>query len=294
MTDNRIFDEVNDAKAGMGHLYDQADPRAYCRELREVGYKIPSVAKPVFTKLMACLRQYRKGPLCLLDLGCSYGINAALLKHDLSITALYNHWGQRQLASTATHALVEYDKRFFGTLDENCDIEVIGLDAAKGAVAFGEEVGLLDDGLAIDLEKEALPDAAKTKLETVDLVMSTGCVGYVTEKSFDKLLPTFRGRQPWFANFVLRVFPFNAIETALKRHGYVTEKLMDESFVQRECATGEEHRHMLGELRKRGIEPMKTEKEGYLVADFYLSRPKADALMDPIDRLFPARVTEAA
>jgi hypothetical protein len=30
----------------------------------------------------------------VLDLGCSYGVNAALLKHDLSMRELYERWGQ--------------------------------------------------------------------------------------------------------------------------------------------------------------------------------------------------------
>jgi SAM-dependent methyltransferase len=287
MTDDRIFDEVNDAKVDMGHLYDQADPRAYCRELKKIGYKIPSVAKPIFERLIACMRRYRHGTVCLLDLGCSYGVNAALLKHDLSIADLYHHWGQRELASTTPQELMAYDKRFFGSLDENRDIKVIGLDVADNAVAFAEKAGLLDDGLAINLENEALTDRARARLETVDLVMSTGCVGYVTEKSFDKLLATFRGRKPWIANFVLRVFPFDPIEETLKRYGYVTEKLEGETFVQRECGTAEEHRQMLDKLRQRRIGPMEKEVGGHLLAEFYLSRPKADALMDPIRRLLP-------
>jgi len=294
MADDRVFDEVNDAKADMGHLYDQADPRAYCRELKRLGYKIPSAAKPVFETLIACMQKYRHGTVCLLDLGCSYGVNAALLKHDLSIADLFHHWGQPELAGATPRELMDYDKRFFGSLNETRDIEVIGLDVAGKAVAFGAEAGLLDDGLAINLETEALTDGAKDKLETVDLVMSTGCVGYVTEKSFENLLPTFQGRQPWIANFVLRAFPFDAIEQTLKQYGYVTEKLEGASFVQRECASGEERRMMLDELRKRALEPLEKEEEGYLLAELYLSRPKADALMDPIGQLFPAREAEYA
>ena len=294
MTHDGIFDEVNDAKVDMAHLYDQADPRAYCRELKKFDYKIPSVAKPVFKKLISCMRRYRKGTICLLDLGCSYGVNAALLKHDLSITDLYDHWGQQRLVSATPTEIMDYDQRFFGHLSKASDIEVIGLDVADKAVSFAEEVGLLDDALSINLENETLTDAAKAKLRTVDLVMSTGCVGYITETSFDKLLSAFRGQKPWIANFVLRVFPFDVIEKTLKQYGYVTEKLDGKTFVQRKCGTNEERSQMLGKLRQRRIEPMEKEIDGYLLAEFYISRPKSDALMDPLSGLLTAREVQDA
>jgi hypothetical protein len=41
-------------------------------------------------------------------------------------------------------------------------------------------------------------------------VTSTGCVGYVTEKSFESLLLSMtQGRSPWTSNFVLQMFPWH-------------------------------------------------------------------------------------
>jgi len=33
MSRDPTFEEINDVKAGMGHIYDKSDPRAYFREL---------------------------------------------------------------------------------------------------------------------------------------------------------------------------------------------------------------------------------------------------------------------
>lgn len=193
------------------------------------------------------------------------------------------------MADATPEEIVENDKRFFGNFDEVEDIEVIGLDVAENAVAFAEEAGLLNEGLTINLENESLSEAAKEELATVDLVTSTGCIGYVTEKSFNELLPAVsRGRQPWFANFVLRMFPFDSIKEVLTKAGYVTEKLEGQTFVQREFTLVEEHAQVLQQLREQGIEPTDKETEGYLLAEFYLSRPKADAPEFPIDQLIPA------
>ncbi len=289
MTGDAAFEEINDAKACMDYIYDQSDPRAYFRELKKLGYAIPSAAKPIFQKLISHLQQRRDDTVHVLDLGCSYGVNAALLKHDLSMPELYQHWGQNRLADATPEEVIEYDQRFFADLDEPEDIEVIGLDVAENAVAFAEEVGLLDEGLAINLETQPLPASAEEVLAQVDLVTSTGCVGYVTEKSFERLLPAItRDRQPWIANFVLRMFPFDAIEETLSGWGYITEKHVGQTHVQREFASIEEQGQVLEQLRVEGIDPAGKEAEGDLLAEFYLSRPIKDASEAPIERLFPA------
>ena len=289
MSNDVAFEEINDVKANMDHIYDQADPRAYFRELKSVNYAIPGAAKPIFKNLISHLRHKTNDTIRILDVGCSYGINAALLKHDLSINDLYDHWGQENLATATSEEVIENDKRFFADLDEVEDIEVVGLDVAENAVAFAEETGLLDEGLAVDLESESLSEAAKAELAPVDLVTSTGCVGYVTEHSFNRLLPVVtQGQRPWFANFVLRMFPFDAIEETLRANDYVTEKLEGQTFVQRKFASTNEQEQVLDQLSERGIDPLGEETKGYLLAEFFLSRPKENADQIPLHEVVAA------
>jgi len=280
------FAEINEAKANMDHIYNQPDPRAYFKELRRLGYAIPDAAKPIFRTLIGHLRRRRKDTVHVLDLGCSYGVNAALLKYDLAMPDLYAHWDQDWLKTATPEEVAEHDQRYFARLDDTEDIEVIGLDQAEHAIEFAEEIGLLDEGLALNLEAETLPKPAEGELATVDLVTSTGCVGYVTEKSFERLLPAVsRGRPPWLANFVLRMFPFDTIEETLRDHGYATEKLENRTFVQRRFASEDEQEQVIDHLRERGIDPSGKETEGYLLAEFYLSRPMADGPDAPVERL---------
>jgi SAM-dependent methyltransferase len=270
----------------MDYIYDQPDPRAYFRELKKLDYAIPSGAKPIFQKLISSLQRQRTDAVHVLDLGCSYGVNAALLKHDLSMPELYEHWGKKDLAEATPEEVVISDRRFFDNLDEQPDIVVTGLDQAETAVAFAKNAGLLDEGLAVNLEAESLPEAAEENLAQVDLMISTGCVGYVTEKSFERLLPAVtQGQSPWISNFVLRMFPFDAIEETLKDWGYVTEKLEGQTFVQRQFASDEEQDQVLEQLRKRGIDPAGKETEDHLLAEFYLSRPAAEVAKAPIGEL---------
>jgi SAM-dependent methyltransferase len=273
----------------MDHIYNQSDPRAYFRELKKLDYAIPDIAKPIFQKLICHLQRRRDDTVHVLDLGCSYGVNAALLKHNLSMGDLYEHWGQKRLADASKEEVVECDQHFFADFNEPEGIKVIGLDQAESAVAFAKEVGLLDEGLVVNLETELLPEAAREDLALVDLVTSTGCVGYMTEKSFESLLPAVtRDRRPWIANFVLRMFPFDAIEKTLSDWDYVTEKLEGKTFVQREFASAEERGQILEQLREKGIDPTREETGDHLLAEFYLSRPMEDAAEAPIESLFPA------
>jgi SAM-dependent methyltransferase len=251
MSVNTAFEEINEVKADMDYIYDQPDPRAYFHELQLLDYAIPGVAKPIFQKLISLLAHQRNDSVHVLDLGCSYGVNAALLKHDLSMSELYEHWGQSAVVAATPEEVVTCDRRFFGNLGNHQEISVTGLDQAKSAVAYGEKVGLLDEGLAVNLEMEPLPEAARENLALVDLVISTGCVGYVTEKSFESLLPALtQGQLPWIGNFVLRMFPFDSIEETLNDWGYVTEKLECRTFVQRNFASAEEQEQVLERVKR--------------------------------------------
>lgn len=288
MSTNATFDNINEAKVEMGHIYDQEDPIAYFRELNKLGYVIPSRAQPIFQKLISQLQTADDPTVNVLDIGCSYGVNAALLKYDLSMPELYDHWGQAG-ANAAPDDIATYNRSFLDTLTKNDDLSVVGLDVAECALAFAEKVGLLDEAYAVNLETEKLPEAAKEHLAPIDLVISTGCVGYVTEQSFERLMPSItQGHSAWMANFVLRMFSFDAIDKSLQEWGYVTEKLEGETFLQRNFATDQEQEQIIDQLRMRGIDPTGQEAEGQLVAEFYLSRPAADAAEFPIESLLAA------
>ena len=289
MSGEALFEEINEAKENMDYIYDQPDPRAYFSELNKLDYAIPDTAKPIFQKLIGHLQQRRDNTIQVLDLGCSYGVNAAILKHDLSMDELYEHWGQNKMADATSEEIVAYDQQFYAGTDDLEDIEVIGLDQAENAIAFAIETGLLDEGLVANLETEPLSTLAKKTLAQVDLVTSTGCVGYLTEKSFDRFLPVVsEGRMPWIANFVLRLFPFDAIEKSLEKWGYVTEKLEGQTFFQRRFVSDDEQDQVLEQLHDQGVDPTGKEAEGHFHAEFYLSRPMKDAAEVPIERLIQA------
>lgn len=288
MPDATIVDTDQTTKANMDNIYIQPDPRSYFRELRKVDYRIPELARPILRGLACRLNERTGETVHTLDIGCSYGINAALMKHDVPMAQLYEHWTDEALAGATADEIVAVDRAYFGTMANDCDIAMIGLDQSEPAIAYAEEVGLLDKGLAIDLEQRPLPADAAEAMAAVDLIVSTGAVGYVTEKTFDKILPAVkRDRAPWIANFVLRMFPFDAIEQHLAERGYVTEKLEGRTFVQREFVSRGEQERVIENLADIGIDPTGLEAEGHYHAEFFLSRPREDADI-PIETLLAA------
>ena len=281
------FSGINEAKHRMDHIYDHCDPRLYCSTLENLNYSIPDNAKPICQALIDELRKRRdRDTVHVVDLGCSYGVNAALLKYDLSMEDLYARWDMDHRAEDSCEEIIQSDQEFFENMHQADKLEVIGIDPARNAVNFAEETGLVDKGLAVDLESEPISEPVENGLASTDLLMSTGCVGYVTEKSFDRLMPAISREPPaWVANFVLRIFPYQPIQDCLASWGYETEKLEDRTFLQRRMASSDEQEKVIRQLRDRNIDPSGQEADGNLVAEFFLSRPTEEVRQQPLSQL---------
>ena len=284
------FLDINAAKCDMDHIYNRQDPRLYFSTLRKLGYSIPDSARRICRLLIEAIRSQRsRETVRIIDMGCSYGVNAALIRYGLSMSDLYRHWGREQLAGESPAAVIASDRKHFGSLDRNEKIEITGIDQAENAVSYATAAGLLDRGLAMNLEDKPLPDPLAADLAPTDLMISTGCVGYVTEKSFGRLMPAISQKpSAWIANFVLRMFPYQQIESCLAKWGYATEKLEGATFLQRRFVSAAEQEKVIRQLAEQDISPADQEKDGKLVAELYLSRPEEDARRQPLPQIMEA------
>lgn len=253
-------------KVSLDHIYDRPDPRAYFNTLRAFDYRVPQSAKPRFAALIAEYGEITGRLLPrVLDLGCSYGINAALLNHDATMDDLYERYDG---APTTRGALIEGDRR--RSEQATPVARFIGLDVSEPALTYAVQAGLLSDSIHADLEAAEPTDAQTALLARTDLVISTGCLGYVGEKSLSRLLTAFGERRPWMAHFVLRMFPFAPIASLLTDAGYRTVRAAG-TFRQRRFATPEEHREVLDRLAPLGPDPH--EADGWLHAELFISVP---------------------
>jgi SAM-dependent methyltransferase len=282
--------QTGQGKADFSHIYDRPDPRAYFRTLGELDYQIPQRARPVFDRLLDVLRARRGAsaarPLRALDLCCSYGVNAALLRCEVALDDLFSRYSSAELDGLSPTAVCELDRSYYAERRRADPVQVTGLDTAANAVDYGCRAGLLDSGWTEDLEAADPSPRLTTELGRVDLVVSTGGIGYVTHRTLGRVARSGPGHgAPWVAAFVLRQISYERIGETLAGRGLVTEHLDTATFPQRRFASEGERESALRALEERGVDPTGLEDEGRYYADFYLSRPSADVQEQPLTKL---------
>jgi len=287
MTGITNFNLDKTGKIDLHAIYDQPDPRAYYQTLANLNYRIPDAAPPTFREVVAARRAAAlRQQITVLDVGSSYGVNAAILRHGVDLAALFRLYSRDATKDLSRSRLVERDRKLFSEIRPDKQMKTIGLDVAGEAVSYAEEVGILDAGLAADFEIRPPSVQEENALAGVDLVISTGAIGYVGPPTFTRILDCARGA-PWFAVFSLRMFPVDDIASALSNRGYAIYRLREGTFEQRRFAGKDEARKVLARLRNLGIDPTGREADGWYHADFYFAWQEAESGPPPIKGLSP-------
>jgi SAM-dependent methyltransferase len=279
------FELDDTGKIDLSGIYDRPDPHDYYQTLATLDYRVPAAAEPVLRAVIAAERAERKRrELTVLDIGCSYGVNAAILKHGCDLADLTAFYSARTTASLPRRELLSRDRDFFTKRLSDPDLRVVGLDTAENAVAYACAAGVMDAGIVADLEVQPPAEPEAELITDIDLAISTGAIGYVGAPTFAHILD-HAGRAPWFALFALRMFPINAIADVLKDAGYEVFRLTGQTFRQRRFASRKEASEVLANLAQLGIDPAGRESEGWYHAEFYFARPASETVTPPIARL---------
>jgi carnitine O-acetyltransferase len=259
-------------KVSLDQIYAQADPRAYFNTLRQLDYCIPQLAKPYFLKL---IQEYREATgvdvPTILDVGCSYGINAAMLRCDATIDELYEHYGSADAAGPDRDGLLGRDRDWIRSRRQLTNAKFVGLDNSAPALSYALAAGFIDEAVHADLEEHDPTERQREQFAEVDLVISTGCIGYVGERTIATIADA--NKRPWMAHFVLRMFPFEPIARRLAEIGYETVPIAG-VFKQRRFASAQEQSLVLDTLSTAGVDPRGLEADGWLYAQLHLSQPR--------------------
>jgi hypothetical protein len=266
-----IYDSANEAKANFNEIYNLPDPRRYYRTLGALDYRIPTEARPIFRKIIQAMDREN---LNVVDIGCSYGVNAAVIQHDLDFSDLAARYRDPDMRTESVAEAIVDDAAFFERARKWADVNFTGVDVAKEAAGYAKAVGLIDEAIVANLEETPLDDQARNAISNADLVITTGAVGYVTERTFSRINGAVDGPPPWVAAFSLRQFPFDAIAEELKGFELETEKLEGRFFPQRRFRDAEEAAGAIAAVEALGLDPSGLESEGEYFAEFYLARPK--------------------
>jgi SAM-dependent methyltransferase len=271
-------------KADFSDVYVRPDPRAYYQTMGALDYEIPQHGCEVFDVVLGELR-ITKGTPQVLDLCCSYGVNAALLNHAVTLDEVNAHYAGAN--GLDRREMIERDREWFGSRRLPGAVDVIGVDSSQPAIDYAVEAGLIVDGVVADLENQELTEEEMTRICGTDLVTVTGGVGYVKDRTFDQILAA-ADEPPWVAALSLRWVDFDPIAETLDAHGLVTEKLDGYVVPQRRFADAAEERFVIDQLASQGIEPTDVERNGHHGAELYLARPASQAAEVPLDKLLSA------
>lgn len=278
---NNYFD-INLSKANFNDIYTQPDPRSYFSALGALDYMIPDLAEPIIRQILSSFVQMHGRAPTVLDVGCSYGINAAVHRFPVNFHSLRARYTRREMMALDTDELMRFDRNFYASWPEMGHAKFIGLDVSAPAVAYAKRAGLIEDGVVANLETGHMTQQQAAVVGKANVILSTGAVGYVTERTYGQLLDAMDS-PPWVISFVLRMFPFEPFIRAFAAHDMVTERLAGATFVQRRFRDAGEFRGSLDRLAELGIDTDGFEADGLLHADLFLSRPVEDARAVPID-----------
>ena len=178
------------------------DPSPYFAALRPADYRMPQA-------LAGALKAIH-GPLCalrgagetlrVLDFACGYGAIGALLRHDVSMAALYARYGARQWQPADARRYWADDIAFFAARRvETATFEIGGIDIAGNAVAYAEALGFVDRAFPENLVDDAPSDGLARFLRGVQLVVESGALGVLLPAAFARVIDSAGdGSPPWF------------------------------------------------------------------------------------------------
>ncbi|MFD8981922.1 hypothetical protein [Streptomyces sp. NPDC059564] len=270
-TDRTPFDAV----------YDRPDPRDFFRDVGRWGYRTPHHAQDVFRRLAAARADASAGPFAVLDICCSYGINAALLNHDLTLDDLYAHYASPRASALTTAELIAWDRAYYAARRRPDAVPVIGLDPAAHAIGYARAVGLLDEGFAENLEEDPPSAELLDAVRTVGLITVTGGASFLSPRTFRPVLTAAR-HEVWVAAFVLRTGSYRPIADGLTPFGLVTEKAATPTYPQRRFTGPGEQKYAVAAVTAAGEDPDGRESDGQFHTAFHLSRPARDAKALPL------------
>ncbi len=273
--------ERRPAKANFDYIYDRADPRGYFTELARYDYRIPDYVQTAFGGLLAERARRDGRPPRVFDIACSYGINSALIGYrGVSFWGLAQRYRCEQFQAMTCAEVEEAERGFFAERALHERPLFYGCDVAANAVRYGERVGLLERGFAIDLETHEPSRELIDTLAGVDVVTVSAAIGYISYRSIDAILRHIPGaNRPWFAAFALRTAPMDEVGHNLRQHDLTLATLCGVAVPQRRFVGEQERRDAIARLRARGYVVTGLEAEGYCHAQFYLGMPTDD---DPL------------
>ena len=286
---NEPSDSYTRHAAHFERVYDLDDPSPYFNTIGPSGYCMPAT--------LAGALKAMHGPLCaargagdtlgVLDFACGYGAIGALLRHELSMAALYARYRARQWQPADARRYWDDDIAFFaGLRAETAAFEIGGIDIAGNAVAYAEALGFVDRAFPENLVEDAPSDDLTRFLRGVHLVVESGALGVLLPAAFARVVDLAGDESPpWFLYCPRPDVNWSALERLWAERGYRTESFLGAPVRYRKPLDAQEGADMLRRARGFGKPDEAIMRDGYFLVDMTLARPEADIDNPPIAQL---------
>ncbi len=264
-----------DGKASFNAIYDEPTPAAYFSALQPLDYAAPGRAKPIVRRCVEALRR-RRGlqTVTVLDLCAGYGVNAALLMHRLNLSDLYQRFATSD-ARKAGARRIAADAAWFRRQRRSGErVRLIAQDVARQALDYSRAVGLADAVVPANLEERDLTPEQAALLRNVDLIVVTGGMSYIGERTFSRVLEAAR-RRPWALYLPLRHSDTGAIDRTFEEAGYAIDTSA-RPVSHRRFQSAKERRAIRAQILERSGPGARPPSTDYLEALVKLARPKVE------------------
>ena len=270
-------------------VYDLDDPSPYFNAIGPSEYRMPAALVGALKAIHGLLTAARSAgeTMRVLDFACGYGAIGALLRHDLSMAALYARYRERQWRPADGRRYWADDLAFFGARRaETAAFEIGGVDIAGNAVAYAAALGFVDRAFPENLVDHAPSDGLARFLQGAHLVVESGALGVLLPQAFARVLDGAGGESPpWFLYCPRPDVNWSALERLWAERGYRTESFLGAPVRYRKPLKAQEGADMCRRARGLGKPDDAIMQDGYLLVDMTLARPEADAGNPPIARL---------
>jgi len=273
---------ANEVKASFDNVYQAPTPHAYFAEMNRLEYAIGQEARPFFQAAVAMMRRQleKMAPIRMLDLGCSYGVGSALVKYGFSFGEIADFFeGQGEINY---RQCVTDTREWLSENGPGKPIACVGADSSAEAIKFAEDAGLLDGGIAHDMEMDQrLSPEECAMIQKCNLLISTGAIGYVGERTLNAILQqlgkdTPKAHGPHTVVTILRMFDPDPIARTFAQHGYTFVRVPEVHLRQRRFHDEKEQAETIPLVEARGLDCGELETDGYLYADLYVGAPEKD------------------
>lgn len=172
MTHDSYMSLTMSQKTNFHAVYNQLDPRAYYAALAPFAYQTPQNVSSLISRLIQASGCGEGSGRSILDVCCSYGINSALLRRNLTYDDLARHYAASKLPSAEQ---VVADRLFFDAHTRSSAATILGLDTATNAIRYATTAGLIANGWDENLEEGAPSAGLCQALRNVGLIICSRC-----------------------------------------------------------------------------------------------------------------------